>query len=216
MVSIGGDWDVVIKTPIGSLHVLYRFEEDIDVVTGSAASKQETEPLNDIFITEESGTQRVRWRQTVTKPMRLKLDFEVTVDGDRFSGHSRARPVATYGRLRRASEVHARIVTDEVTTARLGPPGGRQSSSCTADFTHSSDYDRSMRSVAVLALPDVIAYDIAIAVEVFGRVILPIVEDGYRVFVCGTEPLVQAGPLRIGTTDGLAALEGADIVVVPG
>ncbi|BBZ33606.1 GlxA family transcriptional regulator [Mycolicibacterium confluentis] len=66
--------------------------------------------------------------------------------------------------------------------------------------------------VAVLALPDVIPFDLSIALEVFGRV-----PDGaYRIQVCGTEPVVAAGPVRIGTDHGLDALADADTVVVPG
>ena len=73
-----------------------------------------------------------------------------------------------------------------------------------------------MRSVTVLALPDLIAYDLTIAVEAFNRVPLSNGENGYRVQVCGTEPLLTAGPLRIGTDLGLEALVGADTIVVPG
>jgi transcriptional regulator GlxA family with amidase domain len=73
-----------------------------------------------------------------------------------------------------------------------------------------------MRSVAVLALPDVIAYDLSIAVEVFGRVPLSTGENGYQVRVCATEPVVDAGPLRIGADHGLEALADADIIIVPG
>lgn len=89
-VSILGDWDVTIKTPVGSVHVLYRFVDDGGVISGSAASKSETVPLTDIAIVDDVAGQRVRWRQTVTKPMRLKLDFDVRLQGDRLSGHSRA------------------------------------------------------------------------------------------------------------------------------
>lgn len=73
-----------------------------------------------------------------------------------------------------------------------------------------------MHTVAVLALPDVIAYDLSIAVETFGRVPLPNGENGYRVRVCGTEPDVTAGALRIGTDHGLEALADAGTIVVPG
>jgi len=73
-----------------------------------------------------------------------------------------------------------------------------------------------MRNVAVLAVPDVIAFDLSIPVEVFGRVRLAGGADGYRVQVCGTEPMVSAGPLRIATDHGLEALADADIVIVPG
>jgi hypothetical protein len=50
-------------------------------------------PLRDIVV----AGQRVTWRQSVTKPMRLNLEFEVVVDGDHLSGHSKA------GRLPRSA-----------------------------------------------------------------------------------------------------------------
>ncbi|CQD18799.1 AraC family transcriptional regulator [Mycobacterium lentiflavum] len=73
-----------------------------------------------------------------------------------------------------------------------------------------------MHSVAVLAEPDAIAFDLAIAVEVFGRVWLDNAAPGYRVRVCGCEPLVAAGPIRIATDFGLAELADADTIIVPG
>lgn len=73
-----------------------------------------------------------------------------------------------------------------------------------------------MHTVAVLALPDVIAFDLATAVEIFGRARVPDGLPAYRVIVCGTAPEVDAGPLRIGTDASLEALEGADTVIVPG
>jgi hypothetical protein len=88
--DLTGQWDVSIKTPIGSLAVVYSFTED---GAGSATSKGETVPLHDIVI----AGQRVTWRQSVTKPMRLNLEFDVVVDGDRLTGHSKA------GRLPRSA-----------------------------------------------------------------------------------------------------------------
>ena len=97
--ALTGVWDVTIKTPIGSLAVVYEFDESTDRPTGSATLKGETVQLQDLVV---SGS-RVTWRQAVTKPMRLNLDFDVVVEGDRLTAHSRA------GRLPR-SEVHgARI-----------------------------------------------------------------------------------------------------------
>ncbi|BBY49825.1 hypothetical protein MARA_32930 [Mycolicibacterium arabiense] len=106
--SVVGEWDVTIKTPVGSLHVVYDFRPVVDVdgverdgaVTGTAAGKGETVPLTDVVV--EDG--RVRWRQTVTKPMRLKLEFDVEVVGDRLTGHSRA------GRLPRSAVAGVRRV----------------------------------------------------------------------------------------------------------
>ena len=73
-----------------------------------------------------------------------------------------------------------------------------------------------MHKVAIVAVPDVIAFDLSVPVEVFGRVALPNGDNAYRVVVCGSEPLVSAGPLRIGTDHGLEGLTEADTVIVPG
>ncbi|HWF28975.1 MAG TPA: helix-turn-helix domain-containing protein [Mycobacterium sp.] len=73
-----------------------------------------------------------------------------------------------------------------------------------------------MHSVAILAEPDAVAFDLAIAIEVFGRVRLQTGAPGYRVRVCGCEPLVAAGPIRIATDFGLDELTNADTIVVPG
>jgi hypothetical protein len=91
--SIVGDWDVTIKTPIGSLAVVCSFTDDSGVLTGTATGKGETVELHDITV----AAQRVTWHQSVTKPMRLNLDFDVVVDGDRLTGHSKA------GRLPRSA-----------------------------------------------------------------------------------------------------------------
>jgi hypothetical protein len=92
-VSIAGDWDFTIKTPIGSLAVVYTFTEHDGTLAGTATGKGETVPLCDIVVDR----QRVTWRQSVTTPMRLNLQFDVEVDGDRLTGHSRA------GRLPRSA-----------------------------------------------------------------------------------------------------------------
>jgi hypothetical protein len=88
-----GEWDVTIKTPIGSMAVVYTFADDSGVLAGNATGKVETVALHEIVV----DGQRVTWRQSVTKPIRLNLEFDVVVDGDRFTGHSRA------GRLPRSA-----------------------------------------------------------------------------------------------------------------
>jgi hypothetical protein len=90
--SILGEWDVTIKTPIGSLAVAYTFADD-GGITGTATGKGETVPLRDIVV----DGQRVTWKQSVTKPIRLNLEFDVVVDGERLNGHSKA------GRLPRSA-----------------------------------------------------------------------------------------------------------------
>ncbi|GAA1596610.1 hypothetical protein [Actinoplanes couchii] len=86
MSSLLGTWDVEMKTPIGTLSAVYVFTDTGGVLAGTATSKSETVPLDAIAW---DGT-RATWRQSVTRPMRLHLDFDVTVDGRSLTGHSRA------------------------------------------------------------------------------------------------------------------------------
>jgi len=92
-VDLKGVWDVTVKTPIGSRAVGYTFTEHDGTLAGTAKARGETVPLRDIVV----AGQRVTWRQSVTKPMRLNLEFDVMVDGDRLAGHSKA------GRLPRSA-----------------------------------------------------------------------------------------------------------------
>ncbi|HEV7422231.1 MAG TPA: hypothetical protein VGO30_20650 [Mycobacterium sp.] len=95
--TLAGTWDVTIKTPIGTLAVAYTFTESDGNLAGTATLKDETVPLRALTVAEHDGAQRVTWQQTVTRPLRLNLDFDVVVTGDRLAGHSRA------GRLPRSA-----------------------------------------------------------------------------------------------------------------
>ncbi|SEU24370.1 GlxA family transcriptional regulator [Nonomuraea wenchangensis] len=72
-----------------------------------------------------------------------------------------------------------------------------------------------MHTVAVLALDQVVAADLATPVEVFGRVRV----DGrraYRVLVCAVTPQVASDAFTIVAPHGLEALREAETIVVPG
>ena len=96
LVSAGAERDVAmdvgVDTPVGAL------TEQDGALTGCATGKDETVALQGIVV----DGQRITWSQSVRKPMRLNLDFDVTVDGDRLVGHSRA------GRLPRSAVTGAR------------------------------------------------------------------------------------------------------------
>jgi hypothetical protein len=49
-VALAGTWDVTIKTPIGSLAVVYTFTETGGAQSGSATLKDETVPLRDLAV----------------------------------------------------------------------------------------------------------------------------------------------------------------------
>jgi transcriptional regulator GlxA family with amidase domain len=73
-----------------------------------------------------------------------------------------------------------------------------------------------MLTVAVLALDQVVPFDLSTPLEVFGRTQLPGGRPGYRVRVCAAEPRVDAGLFTIEARWGLEALAEADTVIVPG
>ncbi|GAA4602302.1 AraC family transcriptional regulator [Actinoallomurus liliacearum] len=73
-----------------------------------------------------------------------------------------------------------------------------------------------MHTVAILVLDQTVVFDMAIPVEVFGRVRLPDGRRPYRVQVCGTQPQVATEIFTIHPPWGLDALADADTIIVPG
>ena len=86
MHPIIGTWDVSLKTPIGTIGAVYVFSDADGVLVGTASTTSESVPL--AALTTDGP--RVTWRQSVTRPMRLNLGFDVVVDGETLRGHSRA------------------------------------------------------------------------------------------------------------------------------
>jgi transcriptional regulator GlxA family with amidase domain len=73
-----------------------------------------------------------------------------------------------------------------------------------------------MHRIVVLALDDVIAFDLSTPVEILGRAV-----DGdgaalYRVRVAGPDEFVRSGPVRLGIPHRLAELWQADTIIAPG
>jgi transcriptional regulator GlxA family with amidase domain len=77
-------------------------------------------------------------------------------------------------------------------------------------------YVLAMHSVAVLALHQVIPFDLATPIEVFTRTRLPDGRPAYRVRICGATPTVDAGAFTLAPPWGLDALRDADTIILPG
>ncbi|MYQ44859.1 hypothetical protein GTW40_07240 [Streptomyces sp. SID4985] len=84
--SVEGTWRLTVSTPIGRIEAVVELRERDGVLTGVAHGTGEEVPLDDITVDGD----RLTWRQAVTKPLRLNLAFDVTVDGDTLRGVSRA------------------------------------------------------------------------------------------------------------------------------
>ncbi|GAA5207298.1 hypothetical protein [Streptomyces thinghirensis] len=87
---VEGTWNLSISTPIGKIRAAVELREQDGVLTGVAHGAGEEVPLGDLTFDGD----RLTWKQAITKPMRLNLAFDVTVDGDTLQGTSKA------GRLR--------------------------------------------------------------------------------------------------------------------
>ncbi|MFJ3816534.1 hypothetical protein [Streptomyces sp. NPDC090056] len=84
--SVKGTWDLSVSTPIGRMKAVVELREQDAVLTGVAHGAGEEVPLGDIVLDGD----RLTWKQSITKPMRLDLAFDVTVGGDTLRGTSKA------------------------------------------------------------------------------------------------------------------------------
>ncbi|NYI03802.1 hypothetical protein [Allostreptomyces psammosilenae] len=84
--SPAGTWDLTIATPIGRITAVVELREDSGGWRGTAGGSGEEVPLRDIALDGD----RLTWRQSITRPVRLDLAFDVDVDGDTMTGASRA------------------------------------------------------------------------------------------------------------------------------
>jgi hypothetical protein len=80
-----GSWDVIIATPIGELAVVFDITEEGGVISGTARSDAETVE----FLDPVADGNRLTWAQEVTTPMKLRLNFDVTVEGETMTGTSK-------------------------------------------------------------------------------------------------------------------------------
>jgi len=84
--AFDGDWDTTIATPVGKLQVKLSISSGEGRIRGTAIQGEETvEFVNPVF---QDG--HLAWSLQITKPMRLNLKFEVSVDGDQMFGVAKA------------------------------------------------------------------------------------------------------------------------------
>lgn len=89
--SVTGSWDATMKTPIGSLKAVFTFDEESGVLVGRAEANGDRVEMHEVVLDGN----RLTWKQSVRKPMRLNLNFDLTVDGDTLHGISRAGTLPT-------------------------------------------------------------------------------------------------------------------------
>ena len=102
--SVEGTWNLVIDTPIGKQQATLKLSTQDGVLHGMARDERHGEEvtLTDLVLDGD----RLTWAQSITKPMRLNLSFDVTVDGDQMTGRSKA------GRLPASKVTGHRVAPD--------------------------------------------------------------------------------------------------------
>ncbi|MFV2018972.1 hypothetical protein [Micromonospora sp. LOL_023] len=87
--SVEGFWKVAVSTPLGTRHtVLELFTKD-DVLQGISRGEKEELVLNDLVLEGD----RMSWYQSITKPIRMNLAFEVVIAGDEMTGTAKGGPM---------------------------------------------------------------------------------------------------------------------------
>lgn len=109
--SIAGNWKLKIATPIGAQAVTLLITERDGVIEGVAQGAAETVPM----LNPTLDGNRFTWSQSITRPMRLNLTFDVTIDGDTLTGASKAGrlPSSKVTGVREAASVTARDAAEK-------------------------------------------------------------------------------------------------------
>lgn len=86
MADVDGDWDCVMRTPLGDQQAVLTVRSAGDGFSGSMSS-----PLGSIAIPAgQRDGDTLRWKMEVKAPFPMKLDCEATVAGDSIEGRLKA------------------------------------------------------------------------------------------------------------------------------
>jgi hypothetical protein len=87
--SVAGTWNMTIDTPIGKQHARLELSQAADGGWTGISESLDSGEKSDLTDISVEGNE-VSWHQAVTKPMKLNLKCNVTIDGDSLSGKAKA------------------------------------------------------------------------------------------------------------------------------
>jgi len=91
-VALEGTWNVVVKGPTGPQPAVLVLERSGDTYTGSQSGAGSTTPIADFKLTGN----KVYWVNHVTKPMKIKVEFNGELNGNVLSGKAKAGFMGSY------------------------------------------------------------------------------------------------------------------------
>jgi hypothetical protein len=83
--TIEGTWDLTIASPGGAQYAALEIVSADGSFEGVAKTSQEELVLKNLVVNHD----HVSWSVSITRPLRLNVAFDVTIDGDQMNGHSR-------------------------------------------------------------------------------------------------------------------------------
>ncbi len=83
---VDGQWNVVVVSPMGDQKSLLTLTSNGETLTGTTVGASETSELKE---GEIKGNQ-LSWKTDITKPIALRVETVVLVDGDRLEGTAKA------------------------------------------------------------------------------------------------------------------------------
>lgn len=81
MANVDGNWDTVVKSPMGDQKATLNVQSAGDSFTGNFAGGMGT---SDVTGSVDGDT--LKWKMDISVPMPMTLDCEATVDGDNLNG----------------------------------------------------------------------------------------------------------------------------------
>jgi hypothetical protein len=80
--SISGNWNITIKSPMGPMPITLVLQQDGGLVTGTLSGQGQTNAISDGLVDGDT----LSWSTSVASPMKMKLEFSGALMGDKISG----------------------------------------------------------------------------------------------------------------------------------
>jgi len=80
--SINGNWDVSMATPMGDQKATITLKADGTTLAGRVDSAMGSEDISN----GSANGDNAKWEMSISKPMPMTLKFDVTADGDSLTG----------------------------------------------------------------------------------------------------------------------------------
>ena len=89
MSSVAGSWNLSIDSPLGKQRAIVNLTQNPDQSWQGHARDLGSGEETDCYDIEIGG-EKVGWKQQISKPMKLKLNYNLTFDGERLTGKVKA------------------------------------------------------------------------------------------------------------------------------